>query len=365
MPALPPLKIGRWTASVPIIQGGMGVRVSASGLAAAVANEGGIGLVASVALSLNSPHYKKPGDYYRANKLALLDELRIARELSPEGVIGTNCMVAVRDYEAMVRTSVEGGAQVIVSGAGLPLRLPEYAADNPEVALVPIVSSVKAAQVLCRRWAKVYKRLPDALVVEDPNTAGGHLGVDRESLFDPAYNLENVVPDLVAYLEKEWQEPIPVVSAGGIWDRKDIDWAMSLGSAGVQMASRFICTHECDASPAFKMQYIKAKASDIVIVDSPVGLPSRAIRTPFTGALFQGEEVPHKCLANCLQKCFCRDDETHFCIADVLNRAQKGDTFSGLHFAGSNAHRHEAIVSVRDIFDELLGRQRQEQQATA
>nr|CRH07738.1 Putative 2-nitropropane dioxygenase [Candidatus Magnetococcus massalia] len=333
----------------------MGVRVSAHKLAAAVANAGGGGIIATVALSLASKHYTKGKDYYKANIKALADELAWAREKSADGIIGTNCMVAIRDYEAMVRTSVEHGAQMIISGAGLPLRLPEYAADFPQCALVPIVSSLRAAKLLAKRWHKTYKRLPDAFVFEDPNTAGGHLGVGREELYGEEHGADHVVPQLAEWSEKQYGGEIPIISAGGIWDRKDIDHMFSLGAKGVQMASRFICTHECDAAPSFKQSFIDAKEGDVVIIDSPAGLPGRALKTQFTEDLFRGEEVATKCIATCLEHCRCRDEKETFCIAEALHVAQQGDMQKGLVFTGTNATRHKKIVHVSELFEELNG----------
>lgn len=355
LPPLPPLQIGHLTIPVPIIQGGMGVRVSAHRLAAAVADEGGVGIIATVALSLASRHYQKAKDYFRANIQALADELIWAREKSPGGIIGTNCMVAIRDFEAMVRTSVEYGAQMIISGAGLPLRLPEFAASHPETALIPIISSLRAAQLLAKRWYKSYKRLPDALVFEDPNTAGGHLGSSRQQLFSSETSSRNVVPQLAEWARKDYQDEIPIISAGGIWDRSDIDQALSWGAKGVQMSSRFICTHECDAELSFKEVFIRAKEGDVVIVDSPAGLPGRALRTPFTQKLLRGEQVSDKCIATCLAECSCREQKDAFCIAHALHRAQQGDLEEGLVFTGTNAVRHTQICHVREIFAELTG----------
>lgn len=352
---LPPLRIGKHEAQYPIIQGGMGVRVSGAHLASAVANEGGIGVVASVALSLNSPYYSEKRDYFKGNKRALADELQLAREKSPNGIIGVNCMVAISDYKHMVQTSCANGADIIISGAGLPLRLPEYAADYPDVALVPIVSSLKAGQLLIRRWYKSYGRLPDGLVVEDTSKAGGHLGAARDDLDNPDYQLANAVPALVDYIAREWNGEIPVVAAGGIWDRGDIDWAMDdLGASGVQMASRFICTEECDASETFKQQYLQADENDIGLIDSPAGLPGRILTNPLARDVDgPREDVPMECIAHCLTKCGCRENETNFCIATVLDKAQQGDAVYGLHFAGSNAYRHQRMTTVHEIFQEL------------
>lgn len=354
---LPPLQIGEWTIPVPIIQGGMGVRVSAHRLAAAVANEGGAGIIATVALALASKHYKKAKDYFRANKDALADELAWAREQSPGGIIGTNCMVAIRDFEAMVRTSIEHGAQIIISGAGLPLRLPEFAADSPHTALVPIVSSLRAAKLIAQRWFRTYRRLPDAIVYEDPTRAGGHLGAKRGELFDTIHGTEQVVPELAEWALREYGNEIPIIAAGGIWDREDIDRVFDMGARGVQMATRFICTYECDAMDSFKEVFLKARQEDVVIVDSPAGLPGRALRTPFLNKLYGGEEVASKCIATCLTECLCRENKTHFCIAHALHESQQGNLDEGLVFTGTNATRHTRMMHVSEIFDELTGRE--------
>ncbi|MBF0165125.1 MAG: nitronate monooxygenase [Magnetococcales bacterium] len=355
LPPLPPLRIGEYTIPVPIIQGGMGVRVSAHRLASAVANEGGVGVIAAVALSLASKYYEKGRDYYRANVKALIEELQLARAASPAGIIGVNCMVAIRDFEAMVRTSVENGAQMIISGAGLPLRLPEFATANPKTALVPIISSLRAAKLLAKRWHKLYKRLPDAIVFEDPNRAGGHLGVkNAQQLFSPEYDTDIVVPELAEWSRAEYADEIPIVTAGGIWDRKDIDHAFSLGAKGVQMASRFICTFECDAHDHYKQAFIDARDGDVVIVDSPAGLPGRALNTTFTKTLLRGGEVADTCIATCLDACRCREEKETFCIALALHRAQQGDMENGLVFTGTNATRHTGLVHVSDIFRELI-----------
>ncbi len=349
---LPPLKLGRHESRLPIIQGGMGIKVSGGRLAGAVAREGGTGIIAAVALGLSSPYYKKKSDYFNANKLALADELAMARKAAPDGVIGVNCMVAITDHEAMVRTAAENGADVIISGAGLPLNLPSYTKDFPDCALLPIVSSEKAARLLCRRWGHTHKRLPDALVVEDPNTAGGHLGVKRADLGDPAYGLDRVVPEIVEYLQGEGFD-IPVISAGGVWDRDDIDQQFAYGASGVQMATRFITTFECDADDRFKAQYLKRKADDVVIVDSPAGLPGRAVSSAFVERLQGDGDIEMQCFANCLRKCICRDEKETFCIAHALNEAQHGNLEDGLFFTGTNLYRSEAIVPVRDLLTEL------------
>ncbi|MBI1819715.1 MAG: nitronate monooxygenase [Nitrospirae bacterium] len=335
---LPSLTIGKYTSKYPIIQGGMGIRISASKLSAAVANAGGIGVVSTVALGLDSPYYTKEKatskDYFSANILALQDELKMARQLSPKGIIGVNCMVAISDYEQMVRTSAEFGAQIIFSGAGLPFGLPDYVSNYPDVALVPIISSVKAASIIIRKWERLHKRMPDGFVVETPNSAGGHLGAKPEEITDPDFRLEKVIPEVLSYLDKEAQLKIPVVGAGGIFNHQDILKIMGLGAHGVQLGSRFVCTDECDASDEFKELFMKAKKEDIVIVKSPVGMPGRAIRSEFTERFEKGLDVDDKCFAKCLKHCACRDNRETYCIASVLDKAQRGNIAEGLFFAG-------------------------------
>jgi len=351
---LPVLKLGKHTPAYPLIQGGMGVRISASRLAGAVARAGGVGTIASVGLGMSSRHYTGK-NYFDANKLALADEITAARKTSPDGVLAVNCMVALTDYEDMVRTSAENGAQVIISGAGLPMQLPEYTKGYPDVALVPIVSSVKAARLIARKWEKAHGRLPDAFVVEAPGVAGGHLGARTEDVFSPELTLERVVPELVEYLSAELGADIPVVAAGGIWGRDDMMQAFALGARGVQMGTRFVCTRECDAPEAFKMMYLKATAEDIALVKSPVGLPGRAIRNQFLNGLASGAPQKHRCIANCLKHCSFRSDKQGFCIATALITAHSGDVQGGLVFSGSNASRCREIVSVSDVMADLFG----------
>ncbi len=356
---LPSLTIGKHTSKYPIIQGGMGIRISASKLASAVGNAGGIGVVSTVALGLDSPYYKKDGatskDYFRANILALRDELRMTRERSPHGIFGVNCMVAITDYEDMVRTSAEYGAQIIFSGAGLPVNLPEIVKEYPDVAIVPIISSVKAASIIIKKWERLHKRMPDAYVVETPNYAGGHLGARPDEISDPVFSLEKVVPEVLEYLQKEAQLNIPVIGAGGIFYHKDVLRIMALGAHGVQLGSRFVGTFECDADDRFKEMFMKAKEEDIVIVKSPVGMPGRAIRSEFTERFEKGLEVDDKCFAKCLKHCACRDKRETYCIASVLDKAQRGNLEEGLFFAGTNAWKIKKIVSVKELMDELIG----------
>ncbi|MBN2644388.1 MAG: nitronate monooxygenase [Desulfuromonadaceae bacterium] len=349
-----PLTIGQHTVPYPLIQGGMGVRVSAAGLAGAVAKCGGIGLIATAGLALNSDHYSGR-NFFEADLLALKDELRKAYAIAPDGVIGTNCMVAVTNYDDVVRASCEGGAKLIVSGAGLPLNLPALTADYPDVALVPIVSSVKAAELIARKWHKAYKRLPDAVVVEDPDTAGGHLGEKIENIGSGDYDQYETVRGVKAYFRDEWQHDLPVIAAGGIWDRVDLEYALEQGADGVQMASRFVCTEECDADPAFKQAYLDCRQEDIGLIMSPAGLPGRAIKGNIEQIRAHDIDGEIRCPSGCLKKCAYKAGQERFCIVHALDRAQKGDRDSGLIFCGSNAWKSERIVTVADIFQELFG----------
>ncbi len=354
MTTLPPLSIGKHTALYPIIQGGMGIRISGANLASAVANAGGIGIISAVCLGLNSPYYQK-GSLFKANRLALIDEIKKARQLSPQGIIGINAMVAVRDYETLVRTAAESGINLIISGAGLPLHLPEYTANYPDVALVPIISSTRAAQVICRKWERQYKRLPDAFMVENPNKAGGHLGAKYGELANTKLEAEQVIPELVKYLQNELGQDIPVIAAGGVCDRSDIDRVLALGARGVQIGTRFITTDECDADIRYKEFHLNASPEDVKIVPSPVGMPGRALGNPFVDKVLQDSpDIDKKCLANCMQVCRCRDTKETYCIVRALDRAARGNVEEGLIFAGTNAGRAEKIVPVKELMAELV-----------
>jgi nitronate monooxygenase len=332
----------------------MGVRVSASRLAGAVARAGGIGTIASVALGLSSKYFTGKQSYFEANRLALADEIAAARKAAPDGIIAVNNMVALTDYETMVRTSAEHGANVIISGAGLPMQLPEFTSGFPDVALVPIVSSMKAASLIVRKWEKAYHRLPDAFIVEAPGTAGGHLGAKLEEVDSAAMSLDAVVPALVKYVSEELKADMPVIAAGGVWNREDVLHSFSLGAKGVQMGTRFVCTYECDAADEFKKMYMDATEKDVVLIKSPVGLPGRAIKNPFTEQILLGPYPGHKCIANCLKHCSFKKDKIGFCIATALTKAHTGDVDHGLVFCGSNVGRCTGLVHVQDIMDELF-----------
>ena len=355
MSQLPVLKLGKHQSLYPLIQGGMGVAISGPNLAGHVARSGGVGTIASVGLACNSPYYNGR-NYFEANQLAVKEGIQEARKIAgPEGVIAVNCMVALTDYDRHVKSACEGGVDVIISGAGLPLRLPEYAKDFSDVALVPIISSVKAASLITRRWEKTYGRVPDGFVVETPKYAGGHLGVTKmDQVDDDEFSLEKVVPPLVEFVSKEMGSDIPVIAAGGIWDRKDIDWAFSLGAKGVQMGTRFAATYEGDASDRFKQAFIDAKEEDVVIIQSPAGLPGRALRSPFIDQYIKGNVESKPCIANCLTHCRYKTERETFCIAQALIDAYRGNWEEGLFFCGSNVTRVKGLEHVDDIIKELF-----------
>ncbi|MBU1638127.1 nitronate monooxygenase family protein [bacterium] len=345
------LRIGDLTVRVPIIQGGMGVGISLSGLAAAVANQGGVGVIATAGIGMHESDFFR--DFAEANIRALRREIQKARAAT-EGILGVNIMVALTNFGDLVRTAIEEGIDIIFSGAGLPLNLPEYRPPDSNTKLVPIVSSARTAATLCKRWLMKYNILPDALVVEGPK-AGGHLGFSLEQLTDPDFALEKLVPEVIEavkpYRGPEGNRPIPVIAAGGIYDGTDIHKFLKMGAAGVQMGTRFVVTLESDASEQFKQVYLDSKEEDITIIKSPVGLPGRVIRNPFVEAMQRGEKEPFKCPYHCIITC---DYQTApYCIAHALMNAKKGNLKHGFPFAGSNAFRTSEIVSVKELMDTL------------
>ncbi|HBE47146.1 Oxidoreductase, 2-nitropropane dioxygenase family [uncultured spirochete] len=344
------LVIGDLSARIPIIQGGMGVGISLSGLAAAVANAGGIGVIAAAGIGLLEPDGFK--DFLGANIRALRREIRKARSLT-KGVLGVNIMVALSNFADMVRTAIEEKIDIIFSGAGLPMNLPEYL-HGSTTKLVPIVSSGRAATLLARRWLERYNYLPDAFVVEGP-MAGGHLGFKAEQLEDPAFALENIVPEVIQAVrpfEEKTGRKIPVIAGGGIYTGADIRKFIEMGASGVQIATRFVATNECDASIKFKNAYIEASKEDLRIIKSPVGMPGRAIDNKFLDDVEQGKKKPFTCPYHCIITCDV--EKAPYCISLALLNAQKGNLENGFAFAGANAWRIEKIVPVQDLMDELV-----------
>ncbi len=344
------LKIGDLTIRLPIIQGGMGIGISLSGLASAVANEGGVGVIATAGIGMNEPDYAK--NFLEANMRALRKEIRKARELT-KGVLGVNIMVALTNFADLVRTAIEERIDIIFSGAGLPLNLPQFLSDAVKTKLVPIVSSARAAAIIAKKWSEKYHYLPDALVVEGPK-AGGHLGFKAEDLIDPEYSLEKLVPAVIQAVkpfEEQHHKSIPVIAGGGVYTGADIRKFLQLGASGVQMATRFVTTYECDASIEFKQTYLAAKKEDIVIIKSPVGMPGRAIRNTFLEEVSEGKRKPFVCPYHCLKTCDYKN--TPYCISFALANAKKGNLSHGFAFAGENAYRADRIVSVKEVMDSL------------
>ncbi len=345
------LQIGDLHIKLPIIQGGMGIGISMSRLASAVANEGGVGVIAAVGIGMFEKDYAR--DFIDANIRALKREIQTAREKT-SGIIGVNIMVALTNFSDMVKTAIAEKVDIIFSGAGLPMNLPQYLFEGAKTKLVPIVSSGRAAEVLCKKWKQLYNYLPDAFVVEGPK-AGGHLGFKKEQLENPDFALERLVPEVVSSVkpfEELYNVKIPVIAAGGIYTGSDIKEIMDLGASGVQMGTRFVTTNECDASEKFKQTYINSVESDMEIIQSPVGMPGRAIRNEFIDKINRGEKKPVKCPYKCLKTC--DFEKTPYCIFAALVSAMKGNFNGGYAFAGANAFRSTKIISVKETFDSII-----------
>lgn len=345
------LKIGNLAIAVPIVQGGMGVGISLSGLAAAVANEGGVGVISAAGLGLLYRDFSE--NFLEASIIGLKEEIRKAREKTL-GVIGVNVMVAMTNFSDMIKTSISEKIDIVIAGAGLPLDLPSFLKKGSTTKLVPIVSSARAAKIICEKWKSNYDYLPDAVIVEGPK-AGGHLGFKNEQINDSAYSLEKLVPEIVSELrpfEEKYNQPIPLIAAGGIYTGEDIYNILELGASGVQMGTRFVTTEECDASQAFKQSYIDATEKDIEIINSPVGMPGRAIFSNFIQKVREGKKQPKKCPFKCIKTCDI--SKSPYCIIIALINALKGNFEQGYAFAGANAFRATKISSVKEIFQLLL-----------
>ncbi len=342
------LNIGGLIIPVPIIQGGMGVRISSSSLVSAVSNEGGLGVLAAVGLGEEGT---EGSNFTNRSRSALRDIIRQTR-LKTKNPFGVNIMCALTDYDGLVNIAQEESVDVIISGAGLPLKLPAMV-KNLLTKLVPIVSSGRAARIICSFWQKKYNRLPDAIVVEGPK-AGGHLGYSRAELLDKEnFSLQRILKDVIAVtrvFEKK-DKRIPVIAAGGIFDGADIAEAIRAGANGVQMATRFVCTNECDASAEFKQAYLNAQEKDIVIIDSPVGMPGRVVCNDFVKRILSGERMDFTCEHQCLATC--NPKKVNYCIAKALINAYRGNMDKGFAMCGSNAFRVDKIVSVKDLMSEL------------
>ena len=322
------------------------MRVSGAGLAAAVANEGCAGVIASVGIG----GYEKDSTlgFAEVNRVALHKEIQKARSLS-SGIIGINAMVAVSDYESLVEVAVRENVDMIISGAGLPLQLPAYTAGT-NIKLVPIVSSERSLKIICRKWMKDFNRLPDAVVVEG-NKAGGHLGYSLEQIENDSPKLDEILRDVLGYVN-QLPTPIPVIAAGGVFGGEEMAHYLRLGASGVQMATRFVCTDECDADLRFKEAYLNAGLEDTILIKSPVGLPGRVIKNSFVERIQNGEMVPFKCRYRCLRTC--NPAQAPYCIAEVLAKASEGKMDEAFAFAGENVWRCDEIVSVKKLIQKII-----------
>ncbi len=344
-----PLKIGNLQVRLPIIQGGMGVGVSLSSLAAAVTNAGGIGVISAADIGFREKDFNTNSK--AANLRALKEHIKIAKEKTKNGVLGVNIMVVTKDYEDYVKTAIEAGIDLIISGAGMPTALPKIVKDST-VKIAPIISSLKACRVIMKLWEKHNNRLPDAVIVEGPK-AGGHLGFkkDQINMKEEEFEAEVVkIIDHVKEYEEKYNTQIPVLVAGGVFDGNDIAKYLKLGASGVQMATRFVATDECDASDDFKNAYLNSTINDVEIVSSPVGMPGRAILNDFVKRTKEGKVKVERCY-DCMIPC--NPADTPYCITQALINSVTGNIDNGLVFCGENAHRIKEIVPVQKLMDSL------------
>jgi nitronate monooxygenase len=359
-----PLKIGKHTIKHPIIQGGMGLGISWDRLAGSVSKEEALGVISAVGTGYyeNKKYAKKlvegrpllEENFYSRD--ALFKIVENARKICGDAPLGCNILYAINDYGRVVKDACEAGIDIIITGAGLPMDMPEFTKDFPDVALVPIVSTGRAFKLIAKRWEKRYGRIPDAVIVEGP-LSGGHQGFKYEECFKEENQLEHLIVDVRVEVDK-WDKNIPVIAAGGIWTHEDIVKFISLGANGVQLGTRFALTHECDASDEFKQILLNAKKEDIILMKSPVGYPARGIKTPLIQKVEKKEGPIIKCISNCVFPCK-RGEEARkvgYCIADRLADAYEGDTELGLFFSGAYAYRADKLLSVEELIKELLGK---------
>ena len=346
------LTLGGRTAPIPIVQGGMGVGISMANLASAVANEGGVGVLSAAGIAM----LRKPAEYNTARAICegIAEEIADARNkitsINP-GLLGINIMHVLTDFSQMVKASAEAGIDVIFTGAGLPLDLPKFSPSD--IALVPIVSSAKAVKMIARWWEQKYNRVPDGFVLEGP-LAGGHLGFSTEQINDPAFRLEALIPQLrsaLDALEQKAGRAIPLIAGGGVFSGADIHDILSRGASAVQMATRFVATEECDASNAFKQSYVDCREEDIVIIESPVGMPGRAINNNFLKRAQDKKTCPKNCPWHCITTCAV--ESSPYCISAALLAACKGKFEQGFAFIGAKGYKIDSITTVHRLIASL------------
>lgn len=354
------MQIGKYTISKPIIQGGMGVGISWDRLAGNVSLEGGLGVISAVGTGYYEDkqysHRNIAGKPYSEmnfySKDALIKIFENARAIcGKDKPLACNVLYACNDYGRIVEDACEAGADMIITGAGIPTNMPEFTKNYPDVALIPIVSSARALKLICKKW-KRYNKLPDAVIVEGP-LSGGHQGFKYDDCFKEEFQLENIVPPVIEEA-KNWGN-IPIIAAGGIWDKNDIDKFLDMGCSGVQMATRFIGTYECDAHPNLKKVLLESKEDDIKLLKSPVGLPARGVITQLQKDIEEGTAPKVACISNCVAPCNHGEEAkaVGYCIADRLSSAYHGDLETGLFFTGSNGFKIDQLYSVKELMDKL------------
>ncbi|GHS89760.1 2-nitropropane dioxygenase [Campylobacterota bacterium] len=356
------IKIGKHTLKYPIIQGGMGVGISWSSLAGHVSREGGLGVISAIGTGyyqnrrfVTNQQFGRPAAPVQFhNREAIFELFKDARKICGDRPLGANILHAITDYDRMVRDTCEAGVDIIITGAGLPMNMPEYASDFPDVALVPIISSPKALRLIAKRWEQRYKRIPDAVVLEGP-LSGGHQGFTYEQCIDPAFTLENLIKPVVEEARKISPD-LPIFAAGGIWTHDDIAKFMEMGASGAQIGTRFIGTYECDAPQSYKELLISCKKEQIELIHSPVGYPARGIRTKIIDLIGRREGPPIKCISNCVVPCNhgVEARAVGYCIADRLGDAAEGNLETGLFFTGSNGWRIDRLLSVAELMKKLV-----------
>ena len=349
------LQIGNLKVDVPIIQGGMGVCIALSGLASAVANEGGVGIISAVGIGMTEPNYRK--NFKESNIIAFRKQIRKAR-MQTNGVIGANIMLAVSDYEDLLKVAIEENLDMVILGAGLPLQRPctisEESFRETKTKFIPKLSSAKAVKLIFSYWSTKHNRIPDAVVIEGP-LAGGHLGFKKDDLEHDTFDLNTIVKESKEVLkpyEQKYGKHIPIIAGGGIYTGQDIYEVMEAGANAVKMGTRFVTTHECDANIKFKESYLDSSKNDISLIQSPVGLPGRVIKNKFVEQIQNGEQKPVKCPWKCLKNCNFK--EVPFCIAEALFNAGQGDMENGFAFAGTNAYKATEIQSVKEVMASLM-----------